>query len=447
MLKIENSKQKMAIMAYSWAYERTGSPDHYISSVVKAFAGLGYEVDVFIANTFTKDGGIAEFRTDFDEQKLIEFMRQRNYSVVLSFNNAMLTARTLVALGDKVGVWLVDELNHLFDHDALGYLNLYRNHPLKIFVSSKDIYSKLNSEIQSAQSKLFFIPTATDPEFKDLSYVRGSEYRYPISVVMSYLETNCIRHVLTQSAINNPDLYASMLNWIEIVRRGASIPRSGRDVDHVKSLLSHLENPISDLERHIQNYISDQERLDVVSTLSDRGIVLFGNLEWIGRSTSVDRAFRYGERYISSHADLMDIYNSSKLCINIPQIHCGNALPYRVMDVLASRALLITKQQERSDLYQLFGAECVVPTYQTMTELKELCDYYLENEEARQEKVLQCNAYVSQGFSFKERCQEIIEKLEATVPEESNIGDTNVIDSNRFHDTLKPLWRKLFRFI
>lgn len=433
-------KQRVAVMAYSWNYDRSRQPDHYINSLVKAFANLGYNVDVYIANTFTQDGGIGKFSDETDENNLIKFIKQRKYSLVLSFNNAMLTDNVLKAVGDRVGVCLVDELNHLFDHSSMGYLELYRQNEIKIFVSSRDIYKRLMSELPDSEYKLCFIPTATDTAFRDLSFVKETGYQHNISIVMSFLETNCIRHVLTHSAMENPDLYQSLIRWISIIRNGGSLPNDGKDVGEVKLLLDHLRDPLNDLERHIQNYISDEDRIHAVSTLSDLGLVLFGNLEWIGKSAKIDSVFRYGERYIASHSDLMKIYCSSKLCVNIPQFHCGNALPYRVVDVMASRALLITKKQKESDLYTIFGTDCAVPTYESQSELRDLCLHYLNNEEERLERVQKCNYYVSKGFSFRERCIEIVEKIGETIPPPSQSGQISILDQGSFRVKKNARW-------
>ena len=111
----------------------------------------------------------------------------------------------------------------------------------------------------------------------------------------------------------------------------------------------------------------------------------------------------------ASHADLTRIYNASRISINAPQAHTAvGAVQYRMIDVMASGALLITRRDRPSDLIRVFGDDCPVPTYRDLDELERLCVHYLAHEDERRELVARCNALVASGYSFAERAIDLL---------------------------------------
>jgi spore maturation protein CgeB len=148
-----------------------------------------------------------------------------------------------------------------------------------------------------------------------------------------------------------------------------------------------------------------------VARLRPHGLALFGNPGWrklLTHNAAVLASLQSGPA-LTKHADLRRVYNSSKISINLPQAHVAqDAVQYRVTDVMASNALMITKHNPTSDLYRVFGEDCPIPTYSDLEELERLCVHYLANEAARREIVAQCNSLVATGFSFAERAADLL---------------------------------------
>jgi spore maturation protein CgeB len=106
---------------------------------------------------------------------------------------------------------------------------------------------------------------------------------------------------------------------------------------------------------------------------------------------------------------LCSIYDRSKIGINVNHHQATSGLGYRVFDLLASSALLITNFQEDSDLIRLFGENHKIPTYRSPEELRQKIIYYLDHEDETKELVAYCNQLVAKGFSFEERATQMIQ--------------------------------------
>ena len=161
---------------------------------------------------------------------------------------------------------------------------------------------------------------------------------------------------------------------------------------------------------HLQEIVTNGTRLAVVERLAPLGLKVFGNARWrtaLTLSPSVAQAFRSGAE-LRRHADLCAVYDRSKISINVPQVHAGTGMQYRVLDILASKSLLITKYVPDSDMERLFGADSPIVTFSDLDDLHAKCAYFLKNDHERRARVKACNALVARGFSFRERALEYL---------------------------------------
>ena len=108
-------------------------------------------------------------------------------------------------------------------------------------------------------------------------------------------------------------------------------------------------------------------------------------------------------------------------------------MPFRVMDIMASDALLITQYHPESDIFSIFGKECPVVMYKNLDELSELCEYYLSHEDERIRLVRLCNEMVRNGFDFRDRCLDILKLVGISAPSnQSMTGNIEYIDHFKF---------------
>jgi hypothetical protein len=196
----------------------------------------------------------------------------------------------------------------------------------------------------------------------------------------------------------------------------------GRDPDKFLSLAAGI--------------ISNNNRIKALDAVSDLGLKIYGPDVW---SKTINYSYQLAschqtETYIKTRQQLCSIYDRSKIGINVNHHQATSGLGYRVFDVLASSALIITNFQEDSDLNILFGEDHKIPTYRSPEELRRKTQYYLEHEDERKELVAYCNQLVAKGFRFEERAKQMIQIIYPDfVPHANNLAKTTYITIPKFY--------------
>ncbi len=146
-------------------------------------------------------------------------------------------------------------------------------------------------------------------------------------------------------------------------------------------------------------YLSSKNRVDVLNAVADEGLRLYGSPAWLALLDYYPRlamAFNYEQVYSLKHNQ--DIYNSSKIGINIPHIQAMDSFPWRVTDVMASNALLISARMKG---FEKVMPEVYIPQFESAAEARELCKKYIEDEEARKELVASHQEVIERRFRFR----------------------------------------------
>jgi hypothetical protein len=264
----------------------------------------------------------------------------------------------------------------------------------------------------------------------------GAGVPYPISWIASYVGDFNLDHYL-KFIVENPEYYAMTVKCLDLVRRHGNLltvrAEDGRDMALIRSLPWTFDY----FQTQMQNILTNRDRVEVVERLAPHGLALFGNAGWqklLTYNGAVLAALRPGPPP-ASHAELKRIYDASRISINLPQAHTATgAVQYRVIDVMASNALMITRRDAKSDLYRVFGADCPVPTYTSLEELEQLCVRYLGYELDRRALVRQCNALLADGFDFDDRARQLLNIAGLEPPASPRPGSQRRVDLSLFTD-------------
>lgn len=428
MSQASDVKYKIAFFSFSWNRDNPNSLDHYQSMFLEKMVEFGWDVDIYIGNQYTDDFGINGQSKRVNWQRLQNHIYSNDYDWALSFNSSLICDNVLNALRCPVSIVLIDDLSHLFKHDNSNDLFQSFKNRAHVFASSSELVFLIQNNSECHIDRTHFIPTAT-------SRINSSAHHNvsQICFVASFLETNGLS-MLLDAEKNNQKAMDAIQYAMHAVENKVSL--SNEQLSNVNYILNKHGWDFNFLKMQIENSLSNKWRLDLVREISNLGLVLYGNALWLYQLSSLPNIisfFKTGSS-IKSHSDLMRIYNSSKLSINVPQFQVGSALPFRVIDIMASKSLLITKYDPSSDLYKIFGNDCPVPTYRTIDELKELCVYYLNNELERQVLVKQCNQLVSEGYEFETRIMQYSNIAGAKLEKLNRIGSKKFINSNDFNN-------------
>lgn len=398
----DTRKKKVAFFAYAWNAARL--PDAYISEMITTLAAMGFNVDVYIAGHFAQGEATRGFRSDLKKADMGTFLRSQSYDFAISFNNALVLPETVDALDCKIVSVIVDNIHHLFDHTDEG---LHSAFALPIHVAP--IYTALiddTKKLPEFHASTSFLPAATRVEGRGAK--QGQE---PIEI--SWIATMLGDHNLDSFMArfdelpNGPALLSRCLAGIE---EAGAIGQDRVSWEAARKLCDWAQWDYPLLEMHLQEVVTNASRLAVVEKLAPLGLRIFGNSRWrtaFTFSPNTARSFRSGAN-LRCVADLCDIYDRSKISINIPQVDAGTGMQYRILDILASKSLLITRHVPNSDLERLFGADSPIVTFTNIDDLHAKCAYYLEHEDERLARVAACNAMVANGFSFRERVLEYL---------------------------------------
>ncbi len=129
------------------------------------------------------------------------------------------------------------------------------------------------------------------------------------------------------------------------------------------------------------------------------GLELYGTENWDSTYYNDSKLnMAYIRKKVYSVEDNQDIYNRSKIGINVSHLQAASGFPWRVMDIMASNACLVTDYH--AGFKRLFG-DIPIPVYESASEAYELCRQLVKDQSRRREIVLQCQETVANKYRFK----------------------------------------------
>lgn len=430
---------KVAFFGYSW--HPHGHLDSYMAQHVEAILDLGIDIDLYLGNYFTNRRGVIGLSSRISTSRLAFHIAQQHYDFALSFNNSLLMPKVVDALGCRAVSIIVDSQQHLFDHAEAGGYSAF-----DLDVAVAPIYRSLEHEIASAMpnvlTRFHFIPPATDPTSWRDARRDGMMATNNVSWIASLVGD----HFLDQLSahISRHNQFAGLLRECLAQISATGYLNGFKIRSDVIALCASLGWEVDFLEVHLQNIATNNDRTDVVEELSQRGLLLYGNDRWnklLSHSRAVARSLMIGHR-ISSYLEQMDVYNTSKISINVPQIQAKTGMQYRILDVMASNALLLTKHIDDSDLDFIFGGDFPAPRFHNHEQLGKYVDHFLENESERIALVDECHALLGPEFSFRHRVRDYLMLSNPALPPEQwcsgFLGTLNAIPASTFTNWTGP---------
>ncbi|MCJ2042701.1 glycosyltransferase [Methylobacterium sp. J-059] len=407
--RFREKRPRVALFAYSWTPGKDLDP--YIKRIASTVASFGMNVDVYLGSDFAHHDGIKGLRDPADEEHLADWLSHRPYDFAISFNNSLLLPLVVKALRCRVVSVIVDSKGHIFDHSNDDNRATYT-----LDAIFAPIYRSLEEELRRtypAKAKNFdFIPAATDVVKR--WNARPIKEPAAITWIASLVGDDRLDNLLNRIGGSQEWKEALHVCLEQIERRGyLRGEQTTREALDILIAASHWSD--AQIEQQLQNIVTNHRRVEIINRLAPLGLRLYGNDRWkklMPYNAAVVASF-HSAKSLASHADLMEIYNNSLISINLPQAQAGTGIQYRVLDVLASRSLLLTKAVAGTDLSYLFGNENPIETFSTLEELVSKCRYYLEHEAERTARVAECNALVSRGYSFEERVSEYLTRSNA----------------------------------
>lgn len=151
--------------------------------------------------------------------------------------------------------------------------------------------------------------------------------------------------------------------------------------------------------------ISGIKRISYLETISDLGLEIHG-LYFSQPNTAFfpGVAFSFNKDTVFTRQENQDIFNRSKISFNINHIQAVTGFSWRVCDIMASNAAIVTEY--KPDLAEAFPG-VKLPTFTTKAEAYETCKRLLENENERKEIVLASNEIIEKKYRFNNTLKEM----------------------------------------
>ena len=252
-------------------------------------------------------------------------------------------------------------------------------------------YSQYTRFLKYNPDHVYYLPLATDYDRlqKTVSGISDEDinkYSCDISFVGSlYSEKNPMKNLhLSDKArgyvdgLINAQLSVFGCNFIEESLENFVI-------EEIKGKGSYDEDAfVEPLDRYIAAHlyigseIAERERIKTLGYLSQYYNV---NLYTGSDTSALDKVNNKG--LANTLTEMPKIFNLSKINLNITMRPIQTGLSLRIYDVLGSGGFLITNYQSQIPSLFEIGKDLVV--YESLSDLKEKCDYYLSHEEERKE--------------------------------------------------------------
>jgi hypothetical protein len=315
-------------------------------------------------------------------------------------NNALVAAPVVDALEGRVTSVIVDGFNHLFryEEDRFAAFRL----PAHFAPIGSQFERDILAAVPDAGPRVTFLSPATN----GMHFPRAATpIVHPISWIAS-LTTGERAETLMRQLMGDPLAH-------EVARACVMSVAETGDLAQVMAVHAALITPVFEkaglsfqaFEMALQDIVTARDRVEVVTRLAPMGLALFGNDAWakaMALSEAAFQAYQPGPP-VRTHEEVLRVYNASRLSVNLPQSLISESFQYRLLDVMSSNALLVTRRTPNPDLFRVFGPDCPVAMFDSLADLEAICRHYLADEAARAAKVAACNALVTEAFSFRSR--------------------------------------------
>lgn len=155
------------------------------------------------------------------------------------------------------------------------------------------------------------------------------------------------------------------------------------------------------------SFLSGIERINYLEQLSDLGLKIYGLGSWRELLYfDVDLAKCFDETNISNFNDNLEIYNRSKIAVNISHKQAVSSFSWRVMDIMASNScLLMEDKPDWRDLFEKYISPDVLDAviYQDRFDMRQKAVRLLSDEKLRKKCVAELNNAIEKNGRWEIR--------------------------------------------
>lgn len=373
----------------------------FYDQFITALAENGNNVLVYVPNLFHTRTFASEntLKDNIDEDKLRKDIADFDPDLVISFNGS-----NYRKIFDCVSCPVL-----LYDADNYSLWNqkdfIKRNKEKYTFFSFSE-YGR--AEIKQAFSlkdeQIFYVPAATNlknvktEQTANISFI-GSFFQINSNDLRNFIENNCGKKALF-----------SVLNEIR-------------------------QNPFVSSRTILEKYGStfdDDMKEEFRKTDEKSFTFLFSGQNRIAACLN--------SRLIYSAEHNQEIYNRSKLCLNVVHSQSVHSMPWRVMDIMATNGCLMSERLPMID--KLFGKYVKIPMFETTHDVRALAQKLLKDDKWRADVVAGSNLAIEDGYRFEHRFKQMEQIFGVSLIDKTKRGSFSVLSPS--FKAIAPSLKKAF---
>lgn len=437
---------KHNVVAFVHTYQSDGKLDPYMTALVHSFENSGLNIHVIHTNDLVSHLGATAFKPGISIAKIVNFINELDPAFIFTTNRGGITKEILSETTCPIFTRMVDLIP--FYHQGGESKDLFCDRDL-VFVPTQESVDAFEQRYPVLKGKVHYLPFATDPDAFDA--LENIEKDIAVSFVGTYFYCDRMTDILEKLQEGDEERRGAFLSFLNALKDNFHVDTNALYNEEIQSICGDFHLSLEDMRMLVSNTYALNKRIHYLDAVADLGLKLFGTANWVQAnqfSLPLISCFQFDEQ-INDRDKLIRLYQRSKIALNISHHQAGAGIPYRVYDIMASSALLITEYHPESELFSLFGKDMPIPMYRNTSELRRLVKYFMENEAERMEIVAKCNALIrKKKLTFHDKARAYCEATGVPL-QIGQKGSLYYVDRDRFLylsiSSLFPPVRELFR--
>lgn len=392
------------------------SPDGFVQGFANALSRFGNEVTCIITN-------------NLPDRLIKDYILSHTPDIIISFNNQGVSEELLRK---------TDIPFFLFCSDNIPFIQC--PHLASLFPTRYFILHHSSETLSQFRHTFPDFPSERHIVFGHASDLRARKYEQdiPVSFIgsMGNWDKSSVRYFqkMSEKTTKTPQLYPYDINELK--------------EQYLQKLDDFIRDPLTPPTDNLPLWekITDmnfsqsltltatcQKRFEILNQLTDMGLKIFSYPQGMADVLSYSRElFRCYDFSLSvTLEDSEKNFNRSKISLNLPHAQAITGFSWRVCDILASNACLVS--DKRKDLEELMRPYIKLPMYETAAEAKELIKKLLNDDVWRQDIVAASHKMVDENCRFERKILNIqnITGIKMAVPQATS-SDVQYLSEDTF---------------
>ncbi len=397
----------------------------YHDQFTNALKDAGNDVLVMTSDGIIRNGWSSnDHFENIDEKKLDDFIESFNPDLVIASNNVLYN-RVPKILDCPIIIFAADKPIGYADNKKIKD-NVDRYH---FIYETVDWENQIKDLFAPKSSRMIMMPTATNIRAENLEQ----------NTNISFIGTNFnFTHKFKEHFLKESDqkLTEKFRQFYDLYKNNSRDGIVG-NLDKLGFKQDVVEK-IGDLD--LLNIMSGNKRVQTLAAIADLGLELYGHDNWIDVvDFSFELMLSYKREKIVTAKQNQDLYNRSKIAINLSHEQALDNFSWRVRDIMASNACLVSDYRKNLEVY--FGKYVKIPTFNNAFEARDLCQKLLKDESWRSEIVKGCQLAIEEEHRFSYRLRDMEQALGVKLLNDGRDGSITFLNPDDF--IIKPSFVKV----